>query len=177
MCYGEQILANIFSTGEATLAAGSSAASITYKWYYSNDGQASWVNITGSNTSTLATLTLQGLGGLVTNTIVKREAYASISSVNCDPDIVAISFNVNPELIYTIIISPASSCAYSDNEFQVGNVVGGYTYRWTINGTVTATGNNFDIAANSLAAGIYTCLLYTSPSPRDRTRSRMPSSA
>jgi len=25
--------------------------------------------------------------------------------------------------------------------------------------------------------GLYTCLLYTSPSPRDRTRSRMPSSA
>ena len=25
--------------------------------------------------------------------------------------------------------------------------------------------------------GVYTCLLYTSPSPRDRTRSRMPSSA
>ena len=25
--------------------------------------------------------------------------------------------------------------------------------------------------------GIYICLLYTSPSPRDRTRSRMPSSA
>ena len=25
--------------------------------------------------------------------------------------------------------------------------------------------------------GMYTCLLYTSPSPRDRTRSRMPSSA
>ena len=28
-----------------------------------------------------------------------------------------------------------------------------------------------------LPTGIYTCLLYTSPSPRDRTRSRMPSSA
>ena len=26
-------------------------------------------------------------------------------------------------------------------------------------------------------AGLETCLLYTSPSPRDRTRSRMPSSA
>ena len=25
--------------------------------------------------------------------------------------------------------------------------------------------------------GVYSCLLYTSPSPRDRTRSRMPSSA
>ena len=27
------------------------------------------------------------------------------------------------------------------------------------------------------AEGFYICLLYTSPSPRDRTRSRMPSSA
>ena len=29
----------------------------------------------------------------------------------------------------------------------------------------------------SLLTGRYPCLLYTSPSPRDRTRSRMPSSA
>ena len=28
-----------------------------------------------------------------------------------------------------------------------------------------------------VASGLYSCLLYTSPSPRDRTRSRMPSSA
>ena len=36
----------------------------------------------------------------------------------------------------------------------------------------TAVGNNF-----SLPKGPQRCLLYTSPSPRDRTRSRMPSSA
>ena len=30
---------------------------------------------------------------------------------------------------------------------------------------------------NDVKKDIYTCLLYTSPSPRDRTRSRMPSSA
>ena len=29
----------------------------------------------------------------------------------------------------------------------------------------------------ALLIGVYSCLLYTSPSPRDRTRSRMPSSA
>ena len=29
----------------------------------------------------------------------------------------------------------------------------------------------------AFARGMYICLLYTSPSPRDRTRSRMPSSA
>ena len=33
------------------------------------------------------------------------------------------------------------------------------------------------VLVNSNPATIMTCLLYTSPSPRDRTRSRMPSSA
>ena len=33
------------------------------------------------------------------------------------------------------------------------------------------------IGIRSTVFGLYTCLLYTSPSPRDRTRSRMPSSA
>ena len=32
-------------------------------------------------------------------------------------------------------------------------------------------------AWDSACTGLYCCLLYTSPSPRDRTRSRMPSSA
>ena len=34
-----------------------------------------------------------------------------------------------------------------------------------------------DAATNYVAEEHYSCLLYTSPSPRDRTRSRMPSSA
>ena len=131
LCYGEQISTNIFSTGEATLEGGSSAASITYKWYYSNDGQASWVNITGLNTSTLATLTLQGLGGLVTNTIVKREAYASIGSVNCDPEVVAITINVNPALVVPSITSPATTCSSEDIRFTVGNAAGD-TYRLSL---------------------------------------------
>ena len=32
-------------------------------------------------------------------------------------------------------------------------------------------------AGDAMITTIWTCLLYTSPSPRDRTRSRMPSSA
>ena len=41
------------------------------------------------------------------------------------------------------------------------------------------TNNATRINATTAAANFnsYTCLLYTSPSPRDRTRSRMPSSA
>ena len=33
------------------------------------------------------------------------------------------------------------------------------------------------LQGDATAVNTYTCLLYTSPSPRDRTRSRMPSSA
>ena len=45
-------------------------------------------------------------------------------------------------------------------------------------GTMTGPG---DVYAKEISgagnAFAYSCLLYTSPSPRDRTRSRMPSSA
>ena len=36
---------------------------------------------------------------------------------------------------------------------------------------------NGRMAMMGILIGLGTCLLYTSPSPRDRTRSRMPSSA
>ena len=49
----------------------------------------------------------------------------------------------------------------------------------------SVSGAEIDLKAGNLefvetlkrTPGVYTCLLYTSPSPRDRTRSRMPSSA
>ena len=39
------------------------------------------------------------------------------------------------------------------------------------------TGNTSDAVLGVFNGVLYNCLLYTSPSPRDRTRSRMPSSA
>jgi len=41
----------------------------------------------------------------------------------------------------------------------------------------TATFRLYDLVGIDVMAHVNTCLLYTSPSPRDRTRSRMPSSA
>ena len=41
--------------------------------------------------------------------------------------------------------------------------------------TAAVLANNYSVAVYSALASL--CLLYTSPSPRDRTRSRMPSSA
>ena len=44
---------------------------------------------------------------------------------------------------------------------------------------ITPSGRKYDeLTPNEMVlVDVYTCLLYTSPSPRDRTRSRMPSSA
>ena len=71
-------------------------------------------------------------------------------------------------------------------QIMVGNVpVGGdapitvQTMTNTDTGDVAATVAQVQAAAEAGAdiVRISTCLLYTSPSPRDRTRSRMPSSA
>ena len=45
-------------------------------------------------------------------------------------------------------------------------------YDGVLTGAIVTSGT-----VNTSTVGTYTCLLYTSPSPRDRTRSRMPSSA
>ena len=50
----------------------------------------------------------------------------------------------------------------------------------TSNGTITDLDGNFmlsNVPSKGNLVVSYICLLYTSPSPRDRTRSRMPSSA
>ena len=46
---------------------------------------------------------------------------------------------------------------------------------WTLG--ITEHHNAVDNVLSLINLGLLTCLLYTSPSPRDRTRSRMPSSA
>ena len=47
-----------------------------------------------------------------------------------------------------------------------------------IGGSVTARNTDFNLQNKETPAdGVLTCLLYTSPSPRDRSVSRMPSSA
>ena len=63
--------------------------------------------------------------------------------------------------VTSIVDTAASSAATASN--VAGNMVSGA-------GSVVTTASN-------VAGNVAGCLLYTSPSPRDRTRSRMPSSA
>ena len=53
---------------------------------------------------------------------------------------------------------------------------GGSGGQYTNNGSIGGGGGG-GVVTGILSANAGTCLLYTSPSPRDRTRSRMPSSA
>ena len=65
---------------------------------------------------------------------------------------------------------------FTDQGFEVTafercNGVGG---NWRFN---DPSGHSSVFETTHIISSKYTCLLYTSPSPRDRTRSRMPSSA
>ena len=60
------------------------------------------------------------------------------------------------------------------DEDSSGSVSIGDTLTYTI---VATNSGNFDQNNVDVTDNLITCLLYTSPSPRDRTRSRMPSSA
>ena len=53
----------------------------------------------------------------------------------------------------------------------------GYKFQLGYNESTTARQEELKAYTYDLLLELYACLLYTSPSPRDRTRSRMPSSA
>ena len=157
LCYGETISANISSTSVATTTSDSSAASITYAWYYSTDNLVTWTSI-GSNTTSLATNTLANLGGLVTDISFKREASVSRGgSVSCSPLSTYISFSVSSELVTPVINSPSTVCIASDNTFTV--VDAGYDYTWSV-ATLSATGLNFVLNAGDLPKGDYVLSVY-----------------
>ena len=69
------------------------------------------------------------------------------------------------------------------NKFRINNALQFYesfseataTTYYLFIGRAHAWASDADVQGNTITEG--TCLLYTSPSPRDRTRSRMPSSA
>ena len=68
----------------------------------------------------------------------------------------------------------------SRSSVNIGSGEAGVLFKTLGGGVVTDTppkGEGFKIIAPWNRVVIYNCLLYTSPSPRDRTRSRMPSSA
>ena len=72
------------------------------------------------------------------------------------------------DLVYIASTSDSGS-TYESKSIKIENL-----FSSVASGTDLGTFNGSTLSDN---ASVKTCLLYTSPSPRDRTRSRMPSSA
>ena len=112
--------------------------------------------------STLIANTLQGI-----NTI-KYDANTTAMTIDSNgrvsqPDGVKILFSAT--LTSTIAAGGISNNSASQDTFTGSSPGGGLT-------TEVDTASAFNSST-----GVYTCLLYTSPSPRDLSTSRMPSSA
>ena len=138
-----------------------------------------------------AELTLiQEIGGLPQNNVQGIVSVGQPVLPPTGPAVGAVYAMTNGEgQVDGIVQGPNAVVAYAQAEDGTLSVIG--TYPTGGNGgdfdggegldplisayAITKTLNNrFVLAVN---AGSNTCLLYTSPSPRDRTRSRMPSSA
>ncbi len=66
LCSGQVLAGNITSTATASLAAGSSTATIEYEWQFLSTATPTWTKIPGStNSSTLTTNTLSNLKSIV----------------------------------------------------------------------------------------------------------------
>ena len=145
-------------------------------------------------------------GGFSETTTASFSVDATIGAIDGDTATEAVNayygFNIGLSTSFTgedsldiAIDSGSDSRPTASNpfDFDTGAAlsVDGVTYSFPLGGISMVTGFDTDISASFTGACSYSafsdymsdcgtgnsCLLYTSPSPRDRTRSRMPSSA
>ena len=124
----------------------------------------------GTVSFTVASTSYQDLAGNL-GTVDKSKSFTY--------DAVAPTVTLTPGITDTLGIGATTTLTFLWSEevddFDDLTDIGVTTSGTNSTGTVTDLTAS---SANSLVyTAVYTCLLYTSPSPRDRTRSRMPSSA
>ena len=80
--------------------------------------------------------------------------------------------------IATVLSAETIGRVMKSNGVVLIKPVGGGTYSVNVKpGQAVSNGDALRVGEGSFAVVIYLCLLYTSPSPRDKRQSRMPSSA
>ena len=155
-----------------TAAAGATSAIVTYQ------------NPLGNTTCATSGVTLALLNGLesgaafpIGTTIVEYSGTDACGTINiCSFTVTVNAVAVESELscpadIIETVNSPTETVTISwpNPEGSTNCSAGGFVFTQTAG---PASGSPFGVGTTTI-----TCLLYTSPSPRDRTRSRMPSSA
>ena len=153
-----------------------------------------WANVPGTYTILAQLYSEDNLNGDLCDEQTISFVVEDCSAVSaCDG--VITGFQLNPQQGLSLIdLTGQSLCAsdYDNHDVRIrANVSGTHqSLQFTIttpNGVITNTENAFTYDSDqfwanipgtyTILAQLYSCLLYTSPSPRDATLSRMPSSA
>ena len=170
----------VIGTSGSTVTLGLEATNATCKtagsiWATSGGGQApyqvSWSGpSSGSQTSSSGSVNITGLSaGSYTVTSKDNQGCVqtqtiAVGGASSDIGLVANATNGN-----------CSQYGYIDVSVSSGQAP--YNVSWSGPSSNSIATNRNAYKIQNLAGGTYTCLLYTSPSPRDATLSRMPSSA
>ena len=145
------------TTRTAEFAVPSTAPSTLYYWCHSHTNQGDSIAVNSFSDGTTTGVNLTGGSG--------SSAQATVEVVG--------------GIVTTITITDGG-LGYSTTDTNLG--LTGFTNLVLATGTLTnPTGMEFTVSSISLGSGLVldatACLLYTSPSPRDKRQSRMPSSA
>jgi len=106
---------------------------------------------------------------------VTVESNLTVGSLTSPWDnVIIVAQSGGDETVIQTAINTAAAAASSGDRWTVLVMPGEYTETLTMKSNVSLVGLNRDACVIKSNGA---CLLYTSPSPRDRTRSRMPSSA
>ena len=97
----------------------------------------------------------------------------TVTDVNGCTTSCAVTLGQNPPVSCTVVTSESILCNGTTGSLTASSSGGDGNFEYSLDGIVFQPSPIF----TGLLAGPYTCLLYTSPSPRDGLLSRMPSSA
>jgi len=93
VCAGERLDQDLISNTDATLAANSSAASVTYQWQRWTGTQ--WQNLIGAGTNSSSLLSSTLVTFTASDTQLRRVAYATRNGQSCDEKYAFVNINIS----------------------------------------------------------------------------------
>ena len=153
------------------------ASPYQYLWFQKAPGAGSFSSISGATSSSYS---------FVTSGSTATGSWSFILQVtdNAGAAVNSTASSVSVYAAPTVSVSPGSATfTVGQSQTFTASASGGsatYTgYQWYVGGSPQSgqTASTFSFTPGSVGSYSITCLLYTSPSPRDYAASRMPSSA
>ena len=153
VCAGERLNQDLISTTDASLAANSSAASVTYQWQRWTGTQ--WQNLIGAGTNSSSLLSSTLVTFTASDTQLRRVAYATRNGQSCDEKYAFVNINISA-VGTPVIMSPTGVFDFCEGDnitFSAnGDLNADDDFFWKI-GTTTATGDTFALEMTPAISG------------------------